>query len=155
MPGSKYGQAAFDGFLCVPWDYKAHATNTSSNQIIVNDLEAVTLAVKQYGAVGLVLALGDVVYNDESRTFQAWHDQLKGEKSAYVVANIARGAWSRLRKVSFDLKQIVFIKITEATLERCGAFQENFRNSDGSPRRPKLLIDLEEIGDDLIETIDF
>src|SRR5579859_527042 len=134
IPGPRYGNVSFDGLKEVPWDFKAHAANTSSHQVIVNDTEAITNGIKQYGSVGVVLAVGEVRYNDEDRTFQKWHEALKGGKSKYELARVERGAWSRLRKVSFNLDQTSFIKITADTLQKAGSFQVNFRNADGSPR---------------------
>lgn len=154
MHGPKYGNVRFDGFKDIPWDFKAHAMNTSSHQIIVNDSEATASGIKEYGAVGLILALGKVTYNDEKRTFQKWHEKIKGGKSDYELERIERGAWSRLRKVSFDLQQISFIKITDATLVKSGSFQRGFRNSDGLPRREKVLLDLEKIDDELVHFIE-
>ncbi len=155
IPGPRYGNAAFDGFKEIPWDFKAHAMNTSSHQIIVNDSEATANAVRDYGSVGLILAIGKVLYNDEDRTFQKWHEKLKGGKSKYELERIERGAWSRLRKVSFNLKQISFIRITDETLVKCGSFQTDFRNSNGNPRRAKVLIDLEKLDDELAHFIEF
>ncbi len=155
MPGPKYGNVRFDAFKNIPWDFKAHAMNTSSHQIIVNDSEATANGIKDYGAVGLILALGKVLYNDEDRTFQKWHEALKGGLSDYSIERIRRGAWSRLRKVSFNLQQISFIKITDETLIKCGSFQEDFRNADGSPRRAKVLLNLEKIEDELEHFIEF
>lgn len=155
MPGPKYGNVRFDGFKDIPWDFKAHAMNTSSHQIIVNDSEAIANGIKDYGAVGLILAIGKVLYNDEDRTFQKWHEALKGGLSEYSKKRIKRGAWSRLRKVSFELKQISFIRITDDTLIKCGSFQEDFRNADGSPRRAKVLLDLEKINEELAYFIEF
>ncbi len=129
--------------------------NTSSHQIIVNDSEAIANGIKDYGAVGLTLAIGKVLYNDEDKTFQKWHEGLKGGLSDYSLERIKRGAWSRLRKVSFDLQQISFIKITDNTLVKCGSFQEDFRNADGSPRRAKVLLNLEEIDEELEYFIEF
>jgi len=154
IPGPRYGNVSFDAFKNIPWDFKAHAMNTSSHKIIVNDSEATANGIKDYGAVGLILAVGKVLYNDEDRTFQKWHEELKGEKSKYEIERIKRGAWSRLRKVSFDLQQISFIRITDNTLVKCGSFQENFRNADGSPRRAKVLLDLEGIDEELECSID-
>ncbi len=153
--GPKYGNVRFDAFKNIPWDFKVHAMNTSSHQIIVNDSEATANGIKDYGAVGLILAIGKVLYNDEDRTFQKWHEALKGGKSKYVIERIKRGAWSRLRKVSFDLQQISFIRITDATLVKCGSFQEDFRNADGSPHRAKVLLDLEQIDEELEYFIEF
>ncbi len=155
IPGPKYGRVGFDGFMGIPWDFKAHAINTTSHQLIVNDSLATAAAIRDYGAVGLILALGEVQYNDEARTFQKWHLQLKGGESKYERERIARGAWSRRRKVSFDLQQISFIRITDDTLVRCGSFQIDFRNSNGRPRRAKVLIDLEHIDRELEHYVDF
>lgn len=155
IPGLKYGKVEFDGLKEIPWDFKAHAINTSSHQIIINDSEATASAISDYNEVGLILALGEVVYNDNKRTFQKWHEKLKGGLSKYSEERIKRGAWSRLRKVSFDLQQISFIKITDETLIKGGSFQRDFRNSDGKPRKEKVLLDLERIDEELICFIEF
>ncbi len=155
IPGPAYGRPRFDGFLEFPWDFKAHAINTSSHNVVVNDSTAVAEAIKEYGAVGLILALGQVQYNDENRSFQHWHENLKGGPSRYTENRIARGAWSRLRKVRFDLKQVCFVQLTDETLVRCGSFQEGFRNSDGTPRRRKVLMDLESLGENEVRYLDF
>ena len=155
IPGPKFGHVEFDGLCEIPWDFKAHAMNTSSHKIIVNDSEATANAIKEYGAVGLILAVGKVVYNDEDRTFQAWHEKVKGGESKYTRARKKRGGWSRLRKVSFDLQQISFIRLTDDTLIKCGSFQSDFRNSDGSPRRPKVLIDLEKLDEETVHFVEF
>ncbi|MFQ6073496.1 MAG: hypothetical protein ACE5KT_12465 [Methanosarcinales archaeon] len=63
IPGPRYGRVEFDAFKNIPWDFKAHAMNTSSHQIIVNDSEATANGIKDYGAVGLILAIGKVLYN--------------------------------------------------------------------------------------------
>ncbi len=155
MPGKKYGNVAFDGFLEVPWDFKAHAMNTSNHRIIVNDKRAIENAIKQYNEIGLILALGGVVYNDRDRTFQKWHEVLKGGKSQYEFEREQRGAWSRLRKVEFNLEQIIILSITTDTLQKSGSFQDNFRNADGSPRKSKILLDLEKIENEIVQTIEF
>lgn len=151
----RYNNVSFDGLFKIPFDFKAHAMNTSSHQVIVNDSEAIASAIKEYGKVVLLLALGKVEYNDEKRNFQKWHEKLKGGLSDYSKERIARGAWSRLRKVEFDLQQISFIEITDKTLVKCGSFQQDFRNSDGRPRRKKVLLDLEKIDDELIEVLEY
>lgn len=145
MPGPKYGRTAFDAFDGIPWDFKAHATNTSSHGIIVNDREAIVGAIKKYGHVGVILAVGDVVYNDEKRTFQRWHQELKGGISKYEKERVRRGAWSRLRKVSFRLREVALIALSEESLKRTGSFQKDFRNSNGNLRRVKVSIDLEKL----------
>lgn len=155
IPGPRYDKVEFDGFMSIPWDFKAHATNTTSHQIIVNDSAAVAHGIRKYGAVGVILAVGEVAYNDRRRSFQKWHEKLKGGLSAYSLERIKRGAWSRLRKVSFDLRQISFIRITDETLVKCGSFQRGFRNAGGQPRKGKVLLDLEKIDEERIYFVEF
>jgi len=155
IPGPKYGNVEFDGFKGIPWDFKSHAINTSSHQIIVNDSEAIAKAINEFGAVGVILALGEVEYNDDERTFQKWHEELKGGLSKYSEERIRRGAWSRLRKVELNLKQISFIRIDDDVLVKSGSFQRNFRNADGSPRREKVLLNLEKLDEEIVYFLDF
>lgn len=152
----KYGRTSFDGLLSSPWDFKVHPINTDRHEVVTNDREATEKAIKEYGATGLVLALGNVIYNDKSRKFQKWHEKIKGGKSKYEEERIKRGAWSRLRKTAFDLQQISFIKINEDTLKKSGSFQENFRNSNGRPRRAKVMLQLNKLDKkEVVETVDY
>jgi hypothetical protein len=149
IPGPQYGNVRFDGFYNIPWDFKVHVTNSNIHKIIVNDRVAIDSGIKQYGSVGLIIACGKALYNDESGVFKKWHDVLKGGKSAYEIERIARGARSRLRKVSLDLEKICFVSITSGTLLKSGSFQENFRNSNGTPRNSKLLINLSDLENEI------
>jgi len=155
IPGPKFDNVRFDAFLKIPWDFKAHAINTSSHQIIVNDSEATATGIEKFGSVGLILAMGKVEYNDEQRTFQKWHEALKGGKSKYELERIKRGAWSRLRKTEFNLEQISFIKIDDNVLIKCSSFQPDFRNSNRRPRREKVLLDLEKLDEEIVYFLDF
>lgn len=142
---ASYGKTNFDGFYIIPWDYKTHATNTSGHMVIVNDREAIETAVADHGSVGVILAIGDVVYNDEDGSFQRWHSALKGETSEYEKERKKRGTWSRLRKTRFTLKQILFVQVNKSLLKRTGSFQAGFRNAGGQPRRDKVRLDLEDL----------
>jgi len=152
----KYGNTSFDGFYEVPFDFKAHAINAESHNVVINDTEAIKKAIEEFGCVITIMVLGEVMYNDEDRKFQKWHQDFKGGKSKYEKEREERGAWSRLRKVAFDVQEIVFIKINKETLERCGSFQKNFRNADGSPRKSKIMLNLDKLNEDeIIEKIEF
>ena len=142
----------------------AHEVLTENLQAIVDDIldqDGVSTIVftSDLRKATIVQRLADclpgVVYNDEARTFQAWHQTLKGAKSKYMMANEKRGAWSRLRKVSFDLQQVSFIRLTDKTLVKCGSFQTDFRNSNGRPRRPKVLINLERLKVETVYFVEF
>lgn len=151
MPGKRYGRVEFDAFAEICWDFKAHAANTMSHDLITNDSEAVENAIKEYGYYGLILAIGDVEYNDEERTFKNWHDALKGGRSSYELARIERGAISRRRKTEFVLKEIHIIHLDSSALNKCsGSFQEGFRNADGKPRRKKVLVNIRKIPNESI-----
>ncbi|MEK7665034.1 MAG: hypothetical protein AAB361_02760 [Patescibacteria group bacterium] len=151
----RYGKTSFDGLLSCAWDFKAHPINNDNHDVPANDREATEKAISEYGSTGVILALGKITYNDEDRSFQKWHEKLKGGKSEFEKQRIERGAWSRLRKMSFDLEEIVFIKINGNTLKKCGSFQEGFRNSDGSPRRVKILLKLNKLTAEIVRSMTF
>lgn len=151
-----YGHSSFDGLLDFPWDFKAHPVSSKNSKLITNDSEATALAIQQYGATGLILASGLVTYNDVNGSFKRWHEEIKGGQSPYEVKRIQRGAPSRLRKTHFMLQKIEFIRINDATMLRSGSFQEGFRNSNGSPRRRKVLLDLAHLpSDEIIDVINY
>ena len=149
MPGKKYGNVEFDAFAEITWDFKSHAANTTSHRIITNDTEAIVNTIDDYGYYGLILAIGEVKYNDEEETFKKWHDTLKGGASNYEKKRINRGAMSRTRKTEFTLSEIHFACFNHDSLEHCsGSFQKGFRNADGSPRREKVTINIQRIPDE-------
>jgi len=148
MPYSKkYGNVSFDGYLKIPWDFKAHVTQ-SGDKIIVNDhdLQAIKKAINDFGCVGLIIVTGPVVKENESQEFKKWHEKMKDDELSYDKQRKKRGAPSRRRKVSMKISKISFVKIDDDLLEKCGSFQEDFRNSNGKPRRKKVVLDLTKIG---------
>ena len=66
----RYGNESFDGLYKIQFDFKAHTINKSSYKITINDREVIECVIKDYGSVGLIIAVKDVIYNDEDRTFQ-------------------------------------------------------------------------------------
>ena len=151
---SAFGNVRFDGFHVIPWDFKTHV-KSKKQEVIINDYEALEKAVKEFGAVGVIMAVGDAVLNDEDRSFQKWHDKLKGRLSTYVKERIKRGAPSRLRKTKFTLNRIIFVKIDERILKISKSFQRGFRNADGTERMPKLLLNLSDLKQSDQYIIDF
>lgn len=148
IPGKRYGRTQFDAFCEISWDFKAHAANTTSHRVITNDAEAIAGTIGDYGYYGVILAIGEVEYNDEERTFKRWHDNLKEGISRYEVNRINRGAMSRKRKTLFILSEIHFICFDAEALRQCGgSFQKGFRNADGSPRREKITVNIRKIPD--------
>ena len=151
----KYGNTYFDGFLNVPFDFKTHVSNSKTKDVVINDKEAVLNALRDYGYIIVVMAIGKAEYNDLDRTFQNWHEQIKGGKSKYEFDRIKRKAPSRLRKVNFKVDEIFFIKMDKETLKKCKIFQENFRNSNGSLRRPKFSLNPYKLDKEIIKKIEF
>ena len=107
IPGPKFGRVTFDGLAQIPWDFKVHPNKNPkgkiSNNIPANDKNATLQAIEKFGGVGLILAVGDAVYDDQNRNFQIWHQQLKGGLSRYEKERTIRTSSSRLRKTSFTL----------------------------------------------------
>ena len=147
MPYSKkYGNVSFDGYLKIPWDFKAHVTQ-SGDKIIVNDLQAIKKAINDFGCVGLIIVNGSAAYDNELQDFKEWHDEQKGKITDYVLKNIERGAPSRRRKVSMKISKISFVKLDNDCLDKYGIKHNQGRNSNGKPRKPKVALDLTEICD--------
>ncbi|WP_298275539.1 hypothetical protein [Ferroplasma sp.] len=148
MPGNIYGNVKFDAFKNIPWDFKCHVQNDvkgkEKTDMIINDMQAVNMATEQYGYIGLVIGLGNAEYNDRDRTFKNWVDELKGGKSKYENERIERDAGSRLRKVAFDLNDVIFVKINKEDLGSLGIYNQG-RNSNGHKRKPKYELDLKDL----------
>jgi hypothetical protein len=155
MPyAKKYGHVSFDGFLRKPWDFKCHATE-SGNIVPINDYEAISKAVNEFGYVGIILAECSVHYDNESLDFKTWHDTLKGRISNYEQNRIKRNAPSRKRKTRINLSKINFIRFDNELLVKCKSFQKNFRNANGIARREKISLDLSKIKDHIEHVIYF
>ena len=156
MPGRKYSNTTFDAFLEISWDFKAHAANTTRHDVVTNDVEAIKNTLDDYGYYGIILAIGEVEYNDEARTFNRWHDELKEVTSKYEINRLNRGAMSRRRKTEFILSEIHFICLDTETLDQCSSLYHQGRNSNGKPRPPKYNVNIQKIPDSaLVATVEF
>ena len=109
MPGKKYGKTEFDAFSEITWDFKSHASNSTTHDIICNDTEAILKTIDDYGYYGLILAVGEAKYNDKDGTFRTWHQDLKGGKSTYTLDREKRGKKPKTRKTEFVLLEIHFV----------------------------------------------
>ncbi|MFN7037767.1 MAG: hypothetical protein ACK4SN_15515 [Bellilinea sp.] len=157
IPGDRFGKvktACFDLKRTINWDVKAKAIKSDDHRSILNDMEAIKRSIEKYGAHGLMIGLCDVEYNDEQRTFQKWHEDLKGGKSKYEIARIQRTSISRYRKTRADLKEILFVLINQEN-ERFLEIYHQGRNSNGLPRPPKYMLNYEEVNRFLVKTLSF
>ena len=135
-------------FRTINWDMKTHAIKSDNHKIILNDKVAINKSIKEFGCHGLILALVDVEYNDNNRSFQKWHKKLKGGLSAYEKRRIARNATSRYRKTSAELKQILLLVIDQNNKQYLDIHKQG-RNSDagGSRRNLKYMLNIERVAD--------
>ncbi len=155
IPGDRYGtarSACFDLKGSINWDLKAKAIKSDDHRSILNDTKAMNWSIKQYGAHGLIIALCDVEYNDNDRTFQKWHQKLKGGKSKYEIKREQRTSVSRYRKTSAELKEILFLVVTPRNIPFLEIHHQG-RNSNGKPRPPKYMLNYETIKKFLVDRI--
>ena len=146
MHGKKYSNTEFDAFHEISWDFKVQAANTTTYGIIANGVEAIANTINDYGYYGIILAIGEVEYNDQEKTFKKWQNWLTLKQYRYELNRINRGAMSKYRKTGFVLSEIHFICLNSKTLNQCsGFFQEGFRNTDSSPRHLKVMINIRKI----------
>lgn len=149
IPGKKYGKTEFDAFSEITWDFKSHASNAKSRDVITNDTEAILKTIDDYGYYGIILAVGEATY-DEDGTFRRWHQEVSGGISEYTKKRIKRRRKPKTRKTEFVLSEIRFVCFDLEALRQCGkSFQEGFRNANGNPRRKKVVIKTRQIPDDV------
>lgn len=147
--GPRYGRTGFDYRRKGVWDFKAHPAG--KRWTILNDREAVDTCIKEYGAAGFVVTLGEAEYNDVAGTFKLWHDELKGGTSRYERERIARGVPPRRRKVRFRVAGFEAFVLDSPTIQNglrdrwLKMFQEGMRNANGSPRRAKYSVNVGRI----------
>jgi len=157
IPGDRYGRtktASFDLKGAINWDLKAKAIKSDDHRSILNDAEGMNWSVRVFGAHGLIVALCDVEYNDNDRAFQKWHQALKGGKSAYEVRREQRTSVSRYRKTCVKLQEVLFLVVTPDNISTLGIYHQG-RNSNGSPRRPKYMLDYDTVKKFLVDRIVF
>lgn len=144
FPGDRINRVTFDMKYHINFDLKAKAIKSDEHNVILNDTEAMELAIQEHGFHGEIIALCDVEYNDEDRTFQKWHSELKGGLSAYEKERIRRTATSRYRKVRAELCEVLIIVLEKKDLVKLDCYRQG-RNANGKPRPPKYMINLEDV----------
>lgn len=154
IPGERFGTVRFDLKGSVNWDMKGKAIKSDKHDCILNDKTATDASINAHGSHGAMIALCDVEYNDENRTFQKWHSKLKGGLSTYEKERRTRTSVSRYRKTRAVLTEILFLRLDATSIGRLGEMKQG-RNSNGKPRPPKYLLDLEDIGGLLVDRLTF
>lgn len=158
IPGPKFNNVEFDGFSNIPWDFKAHSIDpnkTDNEKIPTNGYDETIMAIEKYGNIGFIIITGLTQYDDASQSFKRWHDEYKGGISNYEMKRVKRSAQSRRRKISFTPQELIFVFLNKKNINSCGKFQEDFRNSNGSARNPKVLLKLKKNKDLIVFRYDF
>ena len=158
MPGKKYGITKFDAFSEISWDFKVNSIDLRAYSVAANDAEGIANTISDYGYYGIILAIGDIKFDDKETYFKKWHDELRGEVSKYDANKINRGIMSRTRKIIFTLEEIHFICFNNETIHQCcGFLQDCAIEADSNGLMGKeVVIDIDEIPDvALVATAEF
>ncbi len=152
--GPRYGNTVFDMQRKHVWDLKVHLDG--SDWLILNDCEAVRFCIEDYSGIGYLIVEGSAQFDDDG-TFKKWHDEQKGAQSTYETERIKRGAPSRRRKKVFFPQRLVSVWIpTLGDLAKgdedgwLKGFQKGMRNSNGTLRREKFQIKVNEVPNNYI-----
>ncbi len=157
IPGDHFGKAktaCFDFKGEINWDLKAKAIRSDDHRSILNDKAAMDQSVGTCGAHGLIIAMCDVEYNDLDRTFQKWHDELKGGKTKYMLEREQRTSISRYRKTKTDLQEILFLLVTQENRNYLEIHHQGC-NSTGKPRPPQYMLNFDSIEYFLVDRLVF
>jgi len=154
VPGERFGAVSFDAKRSVNWDLKSKAIKSDQHSAILNDQSAMEATIARHGEHGVVMALCDVEYNDVNRSFQRWHSALKGGLSKYEKDRRARTQVSRYRKTRASLAEILFLRFDAGSLPLLGTMKQG-RTSNGKPRPPKYMVDLERVRPFLVDRLAF
>jgi hypothetical protein len=144
FPGDRFNNVTFDLKGSINWDLKAKAIKSDDQKVILNDKSAMEQSIENDGFHGEIIALCDVEYNDVNRSFQKWHNELKGGKSNYELERENRTSVSRYRKTKAELTEIILLVFKKNDLDVLATMKQG-RNSNGMPRPEKYMLDLETI----------
>lgn len=144
FPGDRFGNVSFDLRGSINWDLKSSAIKRYNHNIILNDKTAMDASLEKDYYHGEIIALCDVAYDDHDRSFQKWHTALKGGLSQYETERISRTPISRYRKTKAILTEIAIIVFKNDDFKKLNIMKQG-RNSNGSPRKEKYMLNLEKI----------
>ncbi len=143
IPGKKYGITEFDAFGEISWDFKVDSIDHGAYSVTANDAEAITDTLSGHGCYGIILAIGNIEFDDKETSFKKWHNELRGEVSKYETNKINSGIMARTRKTAFTLEEIYFVCFDSKALQKCcGMLQDSFGNTGSKLKRKEIIIDI-------------
>jgi len=138
------------------WDLKVHSIKNnkgkSTSQIILNDKDAMERIIELESGMGFVIADVDFSF-DTSGNLSKWRDQYenrakKHSKNARIMKN--RGKIVGLKAIFIKDKSV----LKKGRHENWISIFKQGRQPDGSPRKPKYMIDLDKIPNELVIRLD-
>ena len=152
--GGRKTTVKFDAKRSINWDLKSTAIKLENHKAILNDQAAMDESIRKYGDHGLIIALCDVEYDNADRAFQKWHEVLKGGKSKYEIEREQRTSVSRYRKTRATLVEIWFLVVNAQNVGLLEFYHQG-RNSDGTARPVKYMLNLKSTDAFLLDRIIF
>ena len=157
--GNSVGNTEFDYANEDTFDIKSHVKNKpdgkSNDWTILNDQSAIEETINEEGSIGFVVISGEAKF-DEDGEFKQWHDEMKGKKSDYVKQRESDGRPSRMRKSSIKYDEVTVVEFNDVEDLQRGkeeGWLKDFnqgKNADGSRRKPKYMMNIEDIPDEYV-----
>ena len=104
-------------------------------------------SIEKHSFHGEIIGIFNVKKDNQERSFQKWHDKIKGKPSKYAIREgerIKKNKSSRLRKVEGKLKYILLLIIKKNNLSDLIIHRQG-RNQGGEDRKPKYMLDLKKL----------
>ncbi|MCH9704682.1 MAG: hypothetical protein K0U15_00965 [Proteobacteria bacterium] len=126
IPGDKYGKDVFDVKGEINWELNVATLKTDFCTVTLSNTATIHKAIAEHGYHGEVIALCNFAYDDNNRSFQSWHENLKGE--SFALDEIPTHC--KYRKVRASVHTVVFLILKEEDLAKLPTVQGEVE-SDG------------------------
>ncbi len=131
----------------ITWDIRIH--DVENNPIVIlNHVNELENAINKDGSRGIIVLHAHYDLDDDTGNFQLFQEKMKGGKSPVELRYRKEGRPTRRRKTGFILYYGQAILITQQDIDDPPLWLSSYRpgrNSDKKPRKPKYLIDLENL----------
>lgn len=134
----RVGSVEFDYRGSYTWDLKTHSSARA--QVILNDQASIEEAIERFGGIGFIILHGEAGFEGEPE-FWRWHNEFR--KGRALTPEELQRTDSRALKTTFRPTHLEALWLDAGALESDAVrvFHQG-RQADGSPRKPKYLLDL-------------
>jgi hypothetical protein len=127
------------------WDVRYHADGRYN--VPMGDIEDTNRIITDSQGLGILIF--DIHANsDIQKSFVEWHESLKGGPSSYTIQRETEGRREQPRKTDYFIKKVIAYFFTSSDVQNGinqhwlkTSFQGGFRNSDGTSRKGKYMLD--------------